>query len=81
MSQRSIHLLTGIYSDPLFFLSLYVCALRLPLKDIKDGALWPAGEVAGRINDIPTVKDLIDGIMKEAEEIIRDLPSKFIVDT
>ncbi len=50
------------------------------LNGIEDGALWPAGEVAGRINDIPTVKDLIDGIMKEAEEIIRELPSKFIVD-
>ncbi|MHA1257794.1 MAG: hypothetical protein ACTSPS_19600 [Promethearchaeota archaeon] len=40
----------------------------------------PAGEVAGRINDIPSVKELIDRIMAEAEEIIRGLPSKFIRD-
>ena len=34
------------------------------------------GEVQALINDLPTVKELIDGIMKEAEEIItRKLPS------
>jgi hypothetical protein len=27
--------------------------------------------VAGLVNDIPSVKELIDGIMKEAETIIR----------
>lgn len=43
-------------------------------------AIMPAGEVAGRIKDIPTVKELIDCIVKEAEEIIRNLPRKFIKD-
>ncbi len=47
---------------------------------IEKGAIMPAGEVAGRINDIPTVKELIDRIMVEAEEIICGLPSKFIRD-
>lgn len=41
-------------------------------------AIMPAGEVAGRIKDIPTVKDLVARIMKEAEQIVRDLPRKYI---
>ncbi len=39
-------------------------------------ALWPGGEVAGRIDELPTVKELIDGIMREAEEIISNLPQR-----
>jgi len=37
--------------------------------DMDKGA-WSCGMVAGLINDIPTCKELIDGIMNEAEEII-----------
>jgi len=41
-----------------------------------DNAPVLTGEVQGLIDDIPTVKELIDRIMKEAEEIIRKtLPS------
>lgn len=35
-----------------------------------DAGAWSCGMVAGLIHDIPTCKELIDGIMKEAEEII-----------
>lgn len=35
-----------------------------------DIGAWSCGMVAGLINDIPTVKELIDGIMAEAEQII-----------
>jgi NAD(P)H-dependent flavin oxidoreductase YrpB (nitropropane dioxygenase family) len=37
-------------------------------------ALFLGGEVVGRIEDIPTVKELITRIVKEAEEIIFSLP-------
>ena len=37
--------------------------------DMEAGA-WSCGMVAGLINDIPTVKELIDGIMAEADQII-----------
>ncbi len=44
-------------------------------KVMQDGAMdagaWSCGMVAGLIHDIPTVKELIDRIMAEAEEIIR----------
>ena len=36
-----------------------------------DAGAWSCGMVAGLIHDIPTVKDLIDRIMIDAERIIR----------
>ena len=36
------------------------------------------GEVVGRINSIPTIKELVDGIVTEAEEIIQKLPENVI---
>ena len=43
-------------------------------KIMKDGDMdagaWSCGMVAGLIHDVPTVKELITRIMKEADEII-----------
>lgn len=36
-----------------------------------DGGIWSAGMIQGLIHDIPTVKDLIDRMVAEAEQIIR----------
>jgi len=36
-----------------------------------DAGGWSCGMVAGLIHDIPTCKELIDRIMAQAEEIIR----------
>lgn len=36
-----------------------------------DAGAWSCGMVAGLIHDIPTVKELIDRIMSEAEQLIR----------
>jgi len=38
-----------------------------------------AGEVVGRIDDIPSVKELLERIMAEAEDAIKSLPRKVIV--
>ena len=35
-----------------------------------DAGAWSCGMVAGLIKDVPTVKELIDRIMREADEII-----------
>ena len=35
-----------------------------------DYGIWTSGMVQGLINDIPTVKELIDGIISDAESII-----------
>ena len=36
-----------------------------------DAGAWSCGMVVGLINDVPTVKELVDRIMVEAEQIIR----------
>ena len=35
-----------------------------------DAGVWSCGMVAGLINDIPTVQQLMDSIMSEADDII-----------
>jgi nitronate monooxygenase len=42
-----------------------------------DAGAWSCGMVAGLIHDIPTVKELIDRIMSEAEVIINQRLSGF----
>ena len=41
-------------------------------------ALLPAGEVAGLVDDLPTVKELVERTVKEAEQIISSMSSKFL---
>ena len=36
-----------------------------------DAGAWSCGMVAGLIHDIPTVKELVDRIMGEAEDLIK----------
>ncbi|MEO7938385.1 MAG: nitronate monooxygenase, partial [Burkholderiaceae bacterium] len=36
-----------------------------------EAGAWSCGMVAGLINDVPTVKELIDRIMAEADGLIR----------
>src|SRR5712692_8486594 len=43
-----------------------------------DAGAWSCGMVAGLIHDIPTVKELIDRIMVEAEQIIRQRLTGFL---
>ena len=41
-----------------------------------DAGAWSCGMVAGLIHDIPTCKELIDRVIREAEEIINNRLSK-----
>ncbi|MFQ5609144.1 MAG: NAD(P)H-dependent flavin oxidoreductase [Woeseiaceae bacterium] len=43
---------------------------RIMLEGDMDAGAWSCGMVAGLVNDVPTVRELIDRIMDEAEEII-----------
>jgi len=43
-----------------------------------DAGVWSCGMVAGLIHDIPTVKELIDRIMGQAEAIIRQRLAGFL---
>ncbi|HYP84627.1 nitronate monooxygenase [Variovorax sp.] len=44
---------------------------RIMQKGEMEAGAWSCGMVAGLIHDVPTVKELIDGIMAQAETIIR----------
>ena len=50
---------------------------RIMLDGAMDAGAWSCGMVAGLINDIPTVKDLIDRIMAEAEVLISQRLARF----
>ncbi|MBN1473032.1 MAG: nitronate monooxygenase [Syntrophaceae bacterium] len=44
----------------------------------KEKAMMAAGEAAQRINDMPKVEDLVKAMAKEAEDIIVNLPKKYV---
>ncbi len=44
---------------------------RIMLQGEMEAGAWSCGMVAGLIHDIPSVRDLIDRIMQEADDIIR----------
>lgn len=48
-------------------------------KGDADDGIWSAGMIQGLIHDIPTVKELIDRIVADAEEIIKKRMSSMIV--
>ena len=43
---------------------------KIMLEGAMEAGAWSCGMVAGLIHDIPTCKELIDRIMREADEII-----------
>ena len=43
-----------------------------------DAGAWSCGMVAGLIHDIPTCRELVDRIMREAEQLIRDRLESFL---
>ena len=44
---------------------------RVMIDGDMDAGAWSCGMVAGLIKDIPTCKELIDGIMRDAEQLIQ----------
>lgn len=46
---------------------------QLISEDDPEDGLFVCGQVAGLIREVKTIKDLVEGIMKEAEEAYRDL--------
>ena len=51
------------------------------MDEIEDESVILGGVVTGRIHSIPTIKELITGIMQEAEAIITNLPGKVVRQT
>lgn len=59
----------------------YLAGMEIARRTFKTGDIrrgWtPAGQVTGRIKDIPTCQELIERTVKEAEQIIKALPGRF----
>ena len=51
---------------------------KVMMEGEPEAGAWSCGMVAGLVSDIPSVKELIDRIMSEAEEIIASKLSKAI---
>ena len=51
---------------------------KIMLEGAMDAGAWSCGMVAGLIHDVPTVKELIDRIMREADDIIRKRLEGFV---
>ncbi len=51
---------------------------KIMLEGAMDAGAWSCGMVAGLIRDIPTCKELIDRIMREADDIIRKRLAGFV---
>jgi NADH:quinone reductase (non-electrogenic) len=51
---------------------------KVMIDGLMDAGAWSCGMVVGLINDVPTVKELIERIMAEAEAIIRERLAGFL---
>jgi enoyl-[acyl-carrier protein] reductase II len=54
-------------------------SMKATFEGNKEKALMAAGEAAQRIKDMPRVDDLVQGIMREAETILREVPKRILV--
>jgi len=61
-------------SLPQFLMGMETYRYVFTTGDFKRG-YSPAGQVTGRIKDIPTSREIIERIVSEAEQIIRSMPS------
>jgi NAD(P)H-dependent flavin oxidoreductase YrpB (nitropropane dioxygenase family) len=43
-----------------------------------DAGVLASGQVVGILDDLPPVADLIEGIVRDAEKILRNLPSTLV---
>jgi enoyl-[acyl-carrier protein] reductase II len=54
-------------------------SMKAAYEGDKDKALLAAGEAAQRINDMPKVDDMVQAMMKEAEDILKSVQTKLLV--
>jgi enoyl-[acyl-carrier protein] reductase II len=55
-----------------------VTGISAVLEGDEENALMAAGECAQRIDDMPTVEELVQRTVKEAADILEDLPKRFL---
>jgi len=53
-------------------------SIKATYEGNKEKAMMAAGEVAQRIDDMPKVSDMVQKVVKEAEDTLRSIPSKYL---
>jgi NAD(P)H-dependent flavin oxidoreductase YrpB (nitropropane dioxygenase family) len=53
-------------------------SIKATFEGNREKAMMAAGEAAQRIKDMPKVDDLVQGIMREAEATLREVPKKVL---
>lgn len=80
--QKSPGLFLGIPDDysklDMSLIDFEIESIKAVYEGNKEKALMAAGEVAQRINDMPKVNDLVQTIVKEAEDILRNIAKKHL---
>jgi hypothetical protein len=52
--------------------------MKATFEGNKEKAMMAAGEVAQRIKDMPKVNDMVQKIVRDAEDILRNVPQKLL---
>jgi len=53
-------------------------SMKATFEGNKEKAMMAAGEVAQRIKDMPKVNDMVQKIVRDAEDILRNVPQKLL---
>jgi enoyl-[acyl-carrier protein] reductase II len=76
--QKSPGVYLGVPDDyatmDLSLISFELESIKATFEGDKEKALMAAGEAAQRIKDMPKVNDMVQGIVKETEAILRGVP-------
>ncbi|TSA44388.1 MAG: hypothetical protein D4R56_07245 [Deltaproteobacteria bacterium] len=80
---KSPGVFTGVPDDwttvPLELIEYERAGIKAVCMGDKENAMMAGGECAQRVNDLPKVRELVERIMKEAEDIIRNLHKNLAV--
>ncbi len=66
------------YSRADMLTSFEIESIKATFEGNKEKAMMAAGEAAQRIKDMPSVNDLVEGIMREAETTLREVPNRVL---
>ena len=79
--QKSPGVFLGIpedYSTPDMLTAFENESMKATFAGNKERAMMAAGEVAQRIKDMPKVNDMVQKIVRDAEDILRNVPQKLL---
>lgn len=80
--QKSPGVFLGIPDDimtmDLSLIQFEIDSIKAVYEGDKENALLAAGEAAQRINDVPKVNDLVQSMVKEAEDILKGVQTKML---